>query len=61
MGDMLGGTGIVDQGIEAAPGCGGGDDLPAILVTGYIALHHDDLGAGAAAKIGGRFGFLLAR
>src|SRR5205807_829780 len=35
-------------------------DLFAIFVTRNIALHHHHLTAGAAAEIGGRFGFLLA-
>ena len=57
---VLGGAGIVDQRVEPSPGRGGGDDLPAILVARDVALHHHDFGAGAAAEIGGRFGFLLA-
>ena len=57
---VLGDAGIVDQGIETAPWRGRRDDLLAVLVTRDVALHHDHFGAGAAAEIGGRFGFLGA-
>ena len=57
---MLGGAGIVDQRVEPSPGGRGRGDLLAVLVARDVALHHHDFGAGAAAEIGGRFGFLLA-
>ena len=57
---MLGGTGIVDQYVETAPGCGRGRNLLAIFIARDIALHDDDFGAGAAAEVGGGFSFRLA-
>src|ERR1051325_5245014 len=57
---MLGGAGIVDQHVEAAPGCGRARNLLAVLIARHVALHHHDFGAGAAAEIGGGFGFRLA-
>src|SRR5688572_5579314 len=57
---MLGGAGIIDQHVEAAPCRRGSRDLPAILVARNVALHHHDFCAGAAAEVGGRFSFRLA-
>jgi hypothetical protein len=57
---VLGDAGIVDQRVKTAPRFGRGDDLPAVLVAGHIALDHDHVGTGGAAEIGGRFGLLLA-
>ena len=60
IGNVLGGAGIVDEAVDVAPLRRCLDDLLAVVVAGDIALHHDDLGAGLAAKVGGLVGFLLA-
>jgi hypothetical protein len=58
--DVLGGAGVVDQGVETAPGGGRGGDPPAIVVARNITLNHDDIRARGSALIGRPLGLGLA-
>ncbi|GCC46619.1 hypothetical protein chiPu_0030830, partial [Chiloscyllium punctatum] len=58
--DMLGGAGIVDEHVDAAPALCRGRNLLAVLIARDVALHHQHLGALLAAKLGRRLGLRLA-